>query len=938
MDLNRFGFGVNVSGLMQSEKGLGAAVRSDVYSLKAAGIPYVLNNITDAGSANADKSFNIFSNENPYLFNLIHVNPDALSSILQQIGASYLEGHYNIGFWVWELDQFPDKYRGLASYLDEIWTPSDYSFQAISKAVDIPVVRMPHSIKLAEGGFIPSLKRSSLKISEETFMFLFIFDFQSEIERKNPYAVINAFKAAFAPSDAAALFIKTSHSAFNPAGFHGLLDMIKGSNITILDSVSAQEEVYSLISLCDCYVSLHRSEGFGLTLAEAMALGKPVIATGYSGNMDFMNMENSYPVPYKLIEIDRDYGNSYSKGNRWAEPDVEEAAGFMRRVFEDRDESASIGLNGEYFIKKFHNPSIIGNLYKKRLGNIAGLRNNKNMLQQTGSVYKKKEFYSSPGVSVCICTYNTGKYVKKSIESALSQDYGNLEVIIVDDCSTDGTAEIVKEFLYDKRIKFFQNEINLGLTGNIKQALKHASGEWVAFLSSDDYWNDPYFISKSMHRIRRSENITAVCGGVKVVYEEEPPRIVDYSNKIDSAFNGKDLFLKGLNMLGPANVNFNALVANTSNAKEYYKEINDIIVTGGDDYYFWRLCLDGNIYFLGEPFLSYRYHQNNASVVRSIDDFTTRLIYTAVVPVMAYTAAIKKDIIPQIILYKWLFKNIILYLERTFSIDDFKKIKTAYEDALVRLGFSREQFGFDALFSKLGEITELENKVYNAQDTLKFEDIDKNGFNTKCFIKEAVNMESGDYEYLFNNDSIFKKGLVEKVKYYLESVGILSYNSGIKKCFNDIGISEGKIRDFFDVFIYSKAMPKFDFDFVIQAAQDGETGCFETINGNAALNTNKVSNDSDIMLGGRIIKANVDRIPDAIYIGLAQDDVIKYSIKANFSGVFRNKREGNNIEHYAFYCVFPADLILRGEYDLILLSVKAGQAVAFDDRKKLIIR
>ena len=373
LNLDMFPFGVNVSGLIQSEKGLGAAVRADIEALKAAGIPYVINNINDFGSVNVDKTFHSvdFSNSNPYLFNLIHVNPDVFVNFANEANKAYFDGHYNIGFWVWELDKFPEEWARLANdYLDEIWTPSDFSFQAISKAVDIPVARIPHSIKLAEREFVPSLKRTSLRIGAETFMFLFVFDFQSEIERKNPYAVIKAFKAAFSPSDDAVLFIKTSHSAFNAVKFHELLDIIKGSNITVLDSVSTQDDVYSLISACDCYVSLHRSEGFGLTLAEAMALGKPVIATGYSGNMDFMNMENSYPVSYRLVEIDRDYGNSYRRGNRWAEPDVEEAAAFMRLVFENREKSREVGERGRNYITRFNSTDFIGQNYKKRLNKI----------------------------------------------------------------------------------------------------------------------------------------------------------------------------------------------------------------------------------------------------------------------------------------------------------------------------------------------------------------------------------------------------------------------------------------------------------------------------------------------------------------------------------------------------------------------------------------
>lgn len=377
IDVNKFSFGVNVLGSLQSEKGLGTAVRSDVYSLKAAEIPFVCNNSADSGSTNNDRTFE-FSNENPYIFNLIHINPHTFVRLgelninfFEYLAkhTNYLSGHYNIGYWVWELDRIPEGWAEISRYLDEVWTPSDFSFQALSKGLPIPVTKIPHCISIAESSFKTVLKRGDLNIPDDAYLFLFIFDAGSYIERKNPFAAIEAFKKAFSPGEEAMLFIKTAHTDFNKSKFYELLKMIKGYNITIFDKVLTAEQTYSLISISDCYISLHRSEGFGLTIAEAMSLNKPVIAIGYSGNMDFMNRGNSYPVGYRLVKIDNDYG-VYTKGNFWAEPDIEEAAGYMRYVFENREGGIATGKRGMDYIRKFYNPSFVGDLYKTRLNKI----------------------------------------------------------------------------------------------------------------------------------------------------------------------------------------------------------------------------------------------------------------------------------------------------------------------------------------------------------------------------------------------------------------------------------------------------------------------------------------------------------------------------------------------------------------------------------------
>ncbi len=424
-------FGANISGFIQSEKGVGSAVRFTIKCFQSAEIPFVLNNVTDRHSLNFVKEFNDFHENNPFLFNLIHVGPDVLQNFIIEKTKSYFNGHYNIVYWNWELSEFPEFYYHLFNYVDEVWVPSNFILNSISQVSPIPVVRIPYSIggaqptgnknktdsqteqaipKLTpmpestlkqkpmskseqtlkssstpEIGWssirtlnlkpsqTPELKssiRENLGFSDGDYVYLFIFDFQSYTERKNPAGLINAFKQAFNSKDRAFLIIKCSHADLHKKDFEKIKKLSEKSRIKIIDSALTAGELSSILDTADCYISLHRSEGFGLTIAEAMAKGKPVIATGYSGNMDFMTVYNSYPVKYVLVKINKDCG-CYEKGNVWAEPDINDAARLMRYVYEHKDEAALVGLTAADDIKKSFNELAVGKLINRRLNIIA---------------------------------------------------------------------------------------------------------------------------------------------------------------------------------------------------------------------------------------------------------------------------------------------------------------------------------------------------------------------------------------------------------------------------------------------------------------------------------------------------------------------------------------------------------------------------------------
>ena len=196
------------------------------------------------------------------------------------------------------------------------------------------------------------MDRLAVGASHDTFVFLTMFDMLSVFNRKNPLAVIQSFKSAFAGSKSAKLVVKVSHAQYFPNEMRKLREASAGYPIHIIDSVLPREDVNALLAMCDCFISLHRSEGFGLALAEAMYLGKPVIATAYSGNLDFTRPNNSFLVDYTMQPVGP--GSApYHPDCLWADPSLESAIEQMRLVYESSEVSAKRAQAGALFIRQF---------------------------------------------------------------------------------------------------------------------------------------------------------------------------------------------------------------------------------------------------------------------------------------------------------------------------------------------------------------------------------------------------------------------------------------------------------------------------------------------------------------------------------------------------------------------------------------------------------
>jgi glycosyltransferase involved in cell wall biosynthesis len=364
-------WGVNLAGFLQSELGIGEAARGVVSGLDAVNVPVLPVHGAWRPSSRQDHSYTMFDTDAAaFPVNLVCVNADVLPLWAAQAGESFFAGRYTIGFWWWEVLRFPDEWLPAFDLVDEVWVATQHVADALSPVSPVPVTKV--TLPVAPP---PVTQRSRRQLGlPDGFLFLYLFDYHSVFERKNPLAAIEAFKRAFPPGSGPKLAIKCINHTYHEHEHEALLlAASEHPDVYVVDRYVSASEKNSMIASADCYVSLHRAEGFGLTPAESLCMGKPVIATRYGGNLDFMNDRNSWLVDYRLVPVGP--GKSpYPADGEWAEPDVDQAATYMRAVAGDSAATRKRAEQGARDMLAQHSPKTAGLSMKRRLDHIRSRR------------------------------------------------------------------------------------------------------------------------------------------------------------------------------------------------------------------------------------------------------------------------------------------------------------------------------------------------------------------------------------------------------------------------------------------------------------------------------------------------------------------------------------------------------------------------------------
>ena len=497
-------FGINVYGPFAATSGLGTAARFLLRALQSTGIPTELHPF-DTSRALARITPEERAAKPTYRCNLFLANADQMAHFVSLYPSGHFDDNYNIAVWAWELASFrPDWYLSFAP-LDEVWTNSTFEMESIGAFSPLPLqkIRLPVEVEAASA----AEGRDIFGIPRDRLVFLVAFDVGSTSARKNPGMVIEAFREAFAADENVFLVIKFHSTSLEPTITRQITRALRGAeNVLVIADVLSEPDMALLRAACDCFVSAHRSEGFGLNIAEFMALGKPVIATAYSGNLEFFDATVGYPIDYDLIEVETQSG-PYMPFYIWADPSRASLIEQLRAVYENQPEAWARGRRAAERIRGDFSVVRIGQEMRRRLHAIGLSSDQPACLAWFGSArglvgqapmaslgFAQRQAVQALGVapptlSLIVPVYNVqAEFLQSCVLSVLSQSYPFWELCICNDASTDPSTLDVLARLQgrDPRIKIRHSTRNLGIAGASNLAVEMATGPYIAMLDNDD--------------------------------------------------------------------------------------------------------------------------------------------------------------------------------------------------------------------------------------------------------------------------------------------------------------------------------------------------------------------------------------------------------------------------------------------------------------------
>jgi len=362
-----------IAGLFQTANGIGEAARSTYASLKAAGLSPIAVDLSehfDLIDLVVDIPLEPMPEDNHGVL-ILQINGPETIFALRHIGMTRGRKWYTIGYWAWELPVFPKEWEKAFPFVSEIWTVSEFSANAIRQHKAAPTVSVfGHAVS------VPSnleSNREKYGLPDDKFIYLVMADSMSSLNRKNPFVAIDVFKKSFGNNPDVLLVIKIQNLTFNREALEDIVVAIKGiENIVLIDRSLTIYEKWEFINSIDCLISLHRSEGYGLVLAESMALGKPVIATNWSGNTDFTTTTNSFLANYELVPCQDPYGVYDQVNAQWADISSAEAKRLMELVYENPSLRKDIAENARQYMLTHASPGQVGNRMSKKLDGLLG--------------------------------------------------------------------------------------------------------------------------------------------------------------------------------------------------------------------------------------------------------------------------------------------------------------------------------------------------------------------------------------------------------------------------------------------------------------------------------------------------------------------------------------------------------------------------------------